>query len=177
MAQGLNKVMKRKFLLFFMTALIISTMVFIFRNALLSGDASNKASVSVAEIIQPIIEPKSSINEQSSSDFEALNALVRKSAHFCEFALLGAELMVLTVIITRKLFGELTFMPLFVALLTGVTDEYLQLFTTRTSAVSDIIIDFGGSISGMVFAAVLFSVLMIKKRKPIKRNTASSQLS
>lgn len=159
-----------------MTALIISTIIFIFRNALMPGDVSNKASVSVAEKIQPIIEPKS-IAKQSSSDFEAFNALVRKSAHFCEFALLGAELMALTVIITRRLFGVLTFMPLFVSLLTGVTDEYLQSFTTRTSTVSDIIIDFCGSISGMIFAAVIFTAIMHIKRKLIKRNTSLSQLS
>ncbi|MHB1151407.1 MAG: VanZ family protein [Eubacteriales bacterium] len=168
--------MKRTFLLLFMTAAVLSTMIFIFANSLTPGDASNKASVSVAEIIQPIIEPKSIIKEQSSSDFAAFNAFVRKSAHFIEFALLGAELMALTVIITRKLFSVLTFIPLFVSLLTGVADEYLQSFITRTSAVSDIIIDFFGSISGMIFASAVFSAFMYIKRKLIQRNTTLSQL-
>lgn len=160
--------MKRTCIIIFITALIISTMIFIFANALTPGDVSNKASVSVAEIIQPIIEPESIIQEQSPSDFEAFNALVRKSAHFCEFALLGAELMALTILITRRLFGVLTFMPLFVSLLTGVTDEYLQSYTTRTSAVSDIVIDFGGSLGGMFFTAVVFSAFLVIKRRLIK---------
>ena len=44
---------------------------------------------------------------------------------------------------------------LFFALLCAVADEFLQSFTGRTSSVRDVLIDFGGAVSGLLLSMLL----------------------
>ena len=87
---------------------------------------------------------------------------VRKSAHFCEFGLLGCELMLL--------FGLRSGMSLqsmsnaaFAALLAAVTDETIQIFSGRGSQVQDVVLDFCGAVTGILFTSLV--ILRIGKRK------------
>lgn len=76
--------------------------------------------------------------------------MVRKLAHFCEYALLGL-LMAATVRIWRGQIKSDFFMVLFFGLLVPVSDEFLQLFVAgRTGLVQDVLLDFSGFIAGMV---------------------------
>jgi VanZ family protein len=81
--------------------------------------------------------------------------LIRKTAHFCEYALYGFLLCV-TVRAWYGGFKSRIFMVLFLGLIVPVSDEFLQLFADgRVGAVQDVVLDF----SGFVAAAILYAVL------------------
>lgn len=137
------------------------TMLFIFQNSLTSGEASAKTSGFISEKIQKIVDPQKKIDPY---DF---HVFIRKTAHFTEFSLLGAELMILTLLIVPLNYFRNIFMPLFFSLLTGTADEYLQSFMTRTSSVADVLIDFSGSIFGIVLVIFVYETVKFnRKRKP-----------
>ena len=85
---------------------------------------------------------------------------MRKSAHFCEFGLLGCELMLLFWLRSGVRFQNLC-NAAFAALLSAVTDETIQSFSGRGSQVLDVVLDFSGALTGIL----LVSLLMIEKRK------------
>ena len=60
---------------------------------------------------------------------------------------------------------------LFLLLAVAVIDEYIQSFTGRISSVKDILIDFGGGVTGLglVSLAVLFHRLWRNRRMPEKK--------
>ena len=92
--------------------------------------------------------------------------IVRKSAHFCEFALLGCLTLWCGYLLKRNIVKLL--MPTgFVCLFTAVIDEYIQLFSEgRSCEVKDVLLDFTGSICGAVFFILItIIILLIKKRK------------
>ena len=79
---------------------------------------------------------------------------VRKTAHFCEFTLLGAELALLL-----RLRGGRGFQcccnSAFAGLLVAVTDETLQVFSGRGSRVTDVVLDFAGTVLGILLCTLL----------------------
>lgn len=157
--------MNRKTIIVILTAVILATAVFIFQNSLTSGAASNQKSGFISELIQKVIDPQKKI------DPDAFHIFIRKSAHFSEFALLGVELIILTILIKPRLYIKLIFMPLFISLLTGVTDEYLQKFVTRTSSVTDVLIDFTGSVTGIAVFILIYEIVKALKIKKTKNLT------
>ena len=87
---------------------------------------------------------------------------LRKAAHFTEFAVVGVEYALLF-----WLRGGLCFQSMsnaaFAALLTALTDETIQMFVSeRGSALTDVLLDFGGSLTGIAFCALI--VRTIEKR-------------
>lgn len=152
--------MKRKITI---TVLIITaalTAAFIFSNSLTPGEESNAASRSLSGLILKLIDPGGKI------DRDFFHKIIRKTAHFCEFALLGAELGALAAAIKGRITGAIIFMPLFFTLSTAVADEFLQTFMTRTSSVTDVLIDFAGGAAGIAFIAVLHGIVrLINKHK------------
>ena len=151
--------MNRKIPIIILIIIIAATVVFIFGNSVTPGEISNKTSFSLTQTILRLIDPSEKI------DPAAFHKYVRKSAHFAEFALLGAELMLLTLFIEPRRPYRLIFIPMFLSLLTAVTDEYLQMFTTRTSSVADVLLDFIGSVCGItaVIAVNLVRLLLTSK--------------
>lgn len=86
--------------------------------------------------------------------------LLRKLAHFTEFAVLGA-LLSLTVLQTRRKNAALA---LLLALAAAVCDESIQLFIPgRSGQVSDLWIDFSGA--ALAAAAVFLTAYLLRKRK------------
>jgi len=87
---------------------------------------------------------------------------VRKSAHFCEFGLLGCELTLLF-----WLRGGMGLQSgcncAFAALLAAVTDETIQIFSGRGSQVQDVVLDFGGALTGILLMSL--ALRRIGKRK------------
>lgn len=152
---------RRKIVFSIIIIFIIMTMLFIFQNSLTSGEASAETSGFISEKIQKILDPQKKIDPY---DF---HVFIRKTAHFAEFSLLGAELMILTLLMEPFYYFKLIFMPLFISLLTGTADEYLQSFMTRTSSVTDVLIDFSGSVFGIAMIIFAFETFkFIRKRKP-----------
>jgi VanZ family protein len=145
-----------------LTVILIPTITFILHNSLTVSEASYAQSNVIAEAIQPVF------NADAHITASVFAALVRKAAHVTEFAVLGCELMGLTLIwVTVKKLRAINFIctPLFFSLLVAVTDEYIQTFTGRTSTVKDVLIDFIGSIAGIIIVSLIFAVVKSAKRK------------
>ena len=129
-----------------LTLLSAATVWFIFSNSLKSGVASASQSQAVTEGIQDAIEviaPSSPIAKAEGTAFDRLHAFVRKSAHFLEYALLGALLLFTCRSYTRL--KRFWFAPPCIAFLVAAFDEYIQNFTPgRGNSFADVLIDTAG---------------------------------
>lgn len=127
---------------------IVATVIFIWSNSLANADESTKMSDSVIAKVKPIIDPKNRIMD------DVFEMIVRKAAHFCEFALLSAEVCLF--VSTIKGFG-LMVLPSFLLsvappFVCAVVDELLQLTSAgRACRFTDVLIDLGGIITGVLF--------------------------
>ena len=126
---------------------LIATLCFIWSNSLVGKEGSASLSRTVTAWLNGIGIP---VTEH----------FVRKSAHFCEFGLLGCELILLFWLRSGVHFQNLC-NAAFAALLSAVTDETIQSFSGRGSQVLDVVLDFSGALTGIL----LVSLLMIEKRK------------
>ena len=138
--------------------LLVLTLAFIWRNSTESIPESQARSMELAEILEPILEPV--VGKGNVTDH-----FVRKTAHFTEFALLGAELRLLFLLLG---FGTVQghMNTLFAALAAGVTDETIQYFRERGSMVLDVVLDFCGAFFGaLVLLLIALGVRHRKKRR------------
>ncbi len=140
------------------SVLLVLTLAFIWCNSMESIPESQAKSLDLVAILKPILEPI--IGEGKVTDH-----FVRKTAHFCEFALLGAELRLLFLLLG---FGTVQghMNTLFAALAAGVTDETIQYFYDRGSMVLDVVLDFCGAFFGaLVLLLIALGVRHRKKRR------------
>jgi VanZ family protein len=89
---------------------------------------------------------------------------VRKLAHFTEFAMLGALLVLYTVVRCRLRLQSVVNCLSF-SLATAVTDESLQLISSRGSQVQDVLLDFTGAAGGIGFMLLFYSVVTVNRHK------------
>ncbi|SEI86450.1 VanZ like family protein [Propionispira arboris] len=83
---------------------------------------------------------------------------IRKDAHFTEYFLQGIFLCAAFSLCSLKRRTYLGYV-LFVCLFTAVCDEYLQLFSPgRSSEIADVLLDFKGSSSGILFFLLMQSI-------------------
>lgn len=147
---------RRKVALF--VILILLLIGFIWGNSLLSKEASGEQSGFWMRLLQPLLNPNGRIPE------DAFHQSVRKAAHFAEFAVLGllvGGLFATIGLLRGKRFWSL---PVLMVLLVAVLDEYIQYFSDRGSAVTDVILDFSGGLTGLGIAALLaFWINRIRK--------------
>lgn len=93
-------------------------------------------------------------------------AVIRKLAHFSEFALLSVSLCLCFTLFQIR-FRHFAIYVMFFGLLTAVTDEFLQKFTPgRGSSVSDVLIDFSGVLCGMIFFICMAALIKFITAKP-----------
>ena len=128
---------------------LIATLCFIWSNSLVGKEGSASLSRTVTAWLNGIGIP---VTEH----------YVRKSAHFCEFGLLGCELMLLFWLRSGVHFQNLC-NAAFAALLSAVTDETIQIFSGRGSQVQDVVLDFSGALTGILLVTLIIS--LIEKRK------------
>lgn len=139
-----------------LTALYIC---FIFSNSLDNAEKSSRKSSIVKEKVQTVVDavsPGTVVQEN----------VIRKIGHFSEFALLGMMTLLCVRIYTKKYMKHI-FIPLFVSLAAGVTDEMIQLTSSgRSSEVRDVVIDFSGAAAGILLC-ILCIILYghIKERR------------
>lgn len=132
---------------------------YIFHNSLQSGEVSNEKSGTVAEKVQEIVDPEKKIEK------EVFHEGVRKTAHFVEFSVFGVCLGGLFISIYYQCKKKYFSLPILIVLLSAVTDEFIQTFTGRTSKVSDVLVDFGGAITGLGVAVLcLFAIRFIGRK-------------
>lgn len=126
---------------------------FVFSQSLLPGPVSSSESGFIVWLLQRL-------PGASGWDLELAEHLVRKTAHFTEYALLGV-LYLLTARSRGSLRGRLT-LPLFWGLLTPVADESLQLLVEgRSGQLTDVLLDFSGVLAGM---GVCLLILWIQEK-------------
>ena len=124
-----------------LAVLIAATLAFIWSNSSDSPEDTHEKSDGIVEIFDPF-------DLVSDEDF---SFLIRKAAHFSEYALLGAELFVMRLLLERS---SNTAVPLAV-LCTAVIDETIQIYSDRTSSTVDVIIDFFGGLAGILFLSLI----------------------
>ena len=83
---------------------------------------------------------------------------VRKLAHFCEYLLEGFLLMLCMRVYSRHPLRHIT-VPMLGGVLTALTDETIQLYSPgRSSQVTDVWLDSGGVLAGILAALVLMAL-------------------
>ena len=142
----------RRIVLFSVLSVCIT--VIIFWNSLQNAQASNELSHGVLTMVKPVLSWLFGDSE------EIMDLIVRKTAHFVEFAALGLCLGGLADGICARFWrSSLLFFPLFSVLSVAVTDEFIQSFSDRTSAVKDVILDFCGGAFGLAVIVLMLAVL------------------
>ena len=97
---------------------------------------------------------------------ELTDHIVRKAAHFSEFAVLGLMTFWCAYRLRRRILRNLMSVG-FVCLSVAVVDEFIQTFSLgRSGEVGDVILDFVGSVFGVLLIIVFISVKrLIKGRR------------
>lgn len=137
--------------------LILLTLAFIFGNSLADKEQSSRESGWVLSLVQPFLElfiGKGNVTEH----------LVRKLAHFTEFALLGMELCFffsLRADSVRKAF-LLAFSH---GLFTALSDETIQIFSHRGAQIPDVWLDTSGAVFGAGTALFFLGLCSSKKTR------------
>ena len=123
---------------------------FVIYNGLQGAEDSHSASDSVIDFIRPLLEWMESLVGKANWDF-----WVRKAAHFTEYTALSVCANALAKQIQTRMGRPFIAHALLYGLLVAVTDEFLQGFVGRTSAVTDVLIDFSGCLFGLVLVTLL----------------------
>ncbi|AEB75399.1 VanZ family protein [Clostridium botulinum] len=142
----------------FMVLFVIFWMGFIYHNSATIGDESNKKSYSIVNKVDKIkenTEIKNSIKEHKPinkiESNQKLNRIIRKNAHLFEYLVLGILLCVVLFLCSSIEGKHKLIYILFICLFYAVTDEFHQNFVQgRSSSVSDVLIDFSGSVFGII---------------------------
>jgi len=130
-----------------LTILAVLTIAFIFIRSMQSMEDSSNESRWVMELLRPLLSPI--VGPENFTE-----NLVRKLAHFTEFAALGAELMGLLITWRRvKLQGYVN--VIFMAMGTALLDETIQIFSGRGPAIVDVWIDTAGAVFGIIVVSVI----------------------
>ncbi|MFL0194280.1 VanZ family protein [Clostridium sp. WILCCON 0269] len=156
-------------------------MGFIFYNSSENGTSSNKISNSILNSIinkyhkvknvKKLIAQKNNISSNSLSGannnkkinnspntnrMEKLNLILRKNAHAFEYIVLAIITTVLLFSFNVKGKSAVIYI-MFICLFYAVTDEFHQMFVPgRSSLVSDVLIDFSGSIIGIAVSYLIY---------------------
>ena len=133
--------------------LVILNLAFIWGNSLLDGEKSNALSDAVIGFMRSvagIFGAGGSEGSESVGGSGSVSFLVRKAAHITEFLILA----VLLGLLDRS--GTRLPQRLLAGLSAALIDETIQLYTGRTSLVTDVWIDFSGFAAGTL---IIFLIL------------------
>ncbi len=162
----------------FLSLCVLANMILIFcmsaEDMQASDDRSDGVTDVVVDVVYPDIEQRPPAEQESI--FQSTAHFVRKAAHFCEFALLGC----LSILLLSHLSLRLTALRLWLrwttaalfCLLYAISDEVHQIFSGRGPAVTDVLIDFAGSVAGILFAVVCLWIARRISRAARKRKDA-----
>ena len=122
---------------------VLAALAFIWGNSLDSAVESSLKSGRMRKLIQPLLELL--VGQGNVTDH-----LVRKLAHFTEFAVLGALLLLLTAAAFRVRLQSVV-NCLFFLTLAALTDETIQMFSDgRSSQLTDVWLDLSGAMAGIL---------------------------
>lgn len=150
--------MKKYLAIITWTIISLVLVCFIFSNSFACKEVSIELSRGITDLLYDCVK---SILKLS---FDEFHGLVRKVAHFVEFALFGASVW-MTMDSARNLGRRFNVETvLFLSLTVAVIDEFIQSFTGRGSMVADVILDFAGALFGIVITATIIYFVNIKKQ-------------
>lgn len=156
-----EKTMSRsKKTIYILAAVCAVNLAFIWGHSLFSVAESSSESSRILRFILSLFRV-----DASPELFSRLHHILRKCAHFTEFACLGALSASITYCITGRDVSRawtVVSLPMLFCLLAASTDETIQIYTGRTNSVSDILLDFCGS---LIAIAVFFIVVLIRRNK------------
>ena len=147
--------------------LLIFQMIFIFAMSSFGSDSSNAQSSQIIQVLHQVFPSLSS--HTSGLDASALAFIVRKTAHFTEYAILG----ILFYFFYRQTLPQKNGLQLFVlailsSFLYACTDEIHQLFVPgRSGQFTDVLVDTLGASFGcavLSFSNYLRRVLRARRR-------------
>lgn len=155
---------------FFLAASIL-TAAMIFSFSAQKGTDSQSMSDTVTDQVVRIIRPDYAqlSSEKRLSLYEMLSTIIRKSAHFCEFALLGFNLMgFFRLWRWERPPRPSALLAWFTATLYAGSDELHQLFVNeRAAAVLDVCLDSAGALTGILIAAALLAIVLRRRRSDV----------
>ena len=140
---------KNQFLSGLFLCLALAVTAFIFYQSLKSREQSGATSGFLMQLLKPLLDPENRIAEA------VFHHYLRKTAHFTEFAALGLCWSAYgwqQEIRTRK---SRILLPFLLTLSTAVADEYIQFFSHRGSAVTDVVLDYAGAVTGIGIVLLL----------------------
>ena len=135
--------------------LIAALLVFIFGNSLQNRAQSTEQSVGMLSVLSGLFQWVFGYNGLTEH-------VVRKLAHFCEFAALGFFTQHLWAV-RRRVNLHYVLHGLFSGMLCAVTDEMLQTLSDRSAQVSDVVLDFSGVVCGSAVFLLLY--LLIRRHR------------
>ena len=136
--------------------LVLAMLGIIWGQSLLPANLSQMESDRVLELVRPVVEVPQRVLADLGREYE-LVFLVRKLAHFTEYAVLGVLMFVLFL---RPDGGGRYFLPMGLCLASAAIDEGLQVFAVdRGPALRDVILDFSGACTGILAAGLCIVLL------------------
>lgn len=160
--------MQKKKILYWIPTLLCMIIIFSFssENSEVSSGTSGNVSRFILEIFYKDFKELSLVEQ--SEMIESIQLYVRKTAHFSIYALLGMCTQFGTLSNKELSRQKNVFTSLLICLLYASSDEIHQLFISgRSGQVTDVILDFVGSIFGtIVFLIVLKVIQFIRLKKP-----------
>ena len=133
--------------------------IFIFSNSAASASTYNGMSLSVSEWVRPVLN---TVGLHPETDF--LNFVIRKLAHFSEYALLGVLIgLAYRLQPWSWMKGKVALLPFFII---PVLDENLQRFSSgRSCELRDMLIDSAGMAVGMMLVIAVLMMLSNRKKQ------------
>jgi VanZ family protein len=160
-----TKITPRQIAILIGIAALILILCFVYGTSMLSKQESAEVSSSVMDSIKGILRPIVELVTGGPVDDTLLHKVVRKGAHFAEFAALSALLTILLRLIFGTWRTHAMGYVLFLSLLFGVLDEFLQSFTGRGTSVRDVMLDLCGALLGILCAIALIEFCVWLRRR------------
>lgn len=146
---ALRRETKHGIALFVWTVLLVAWIAFIWWHSLANGVSSSLESSRAVALLRPLLSGLGLSGE------EQMTFAVRKTAHVCEYAVMGMLLYANGH--TRGIrFSAGSGWWIAIALAVPVADEFIQSFVPgRSSQVSDVLLDFAGASAGLLVAWII----------------------
>lgn len=142
-------------------ALVVLMLLFIWGNSALPGPVSGRESGFVLRFLEPAVTAVQRFLEARGHSLSQ-DYIVRKMAHFTEYAVLGVLMLALLVrpgVRTRPILSAGA------CLIAAAIDECIQIFSySRGPAVRDVLLDFSGACFGVALAALALLILRTTKK-------------
>ena len=154
-----------------LSIIILLTVAIIWGHSFMTPEMSTEESSFVKEIVEAVVQSVS-----NNEAFTIPEIVIRKSAHFFEYAVLGLELVIL-ITINKSLQADddkkgglikklLSLYPtaFIISLLVGFVDETIQYFTGRYSSIWDVLLDLAGASFSILIFLLLRTIFLRRKR-------------